>query len=366
MKLQLISKLALIFSMLFVQIHSKAQNNCECSKCHVSCNAPPSAHTNTECPVVKNRGKAGKTTSNSISFEQQIAQHIIGTMISNMINNTSAKQQKVSEEAKQKKIREDKIKQERLNALLARQKKHNDSISKARHEKLLKEMKPLEGHNEVAFKPLENPMTKVNFNCKITGYKGQVKILKGDKIVELSPTQQSVDILPGDYIVTGNNSYVKLHYALEKGGEDVMLGQNSAIKIIEEEDGTHTPKYLRGNLYGTNNKVLEIASDAQEKLISEFEEMTAELRKKVLARGEMKFRIGTTCSIRGTEYHVSIDSIGNSQIYVMNGMVDVIDDVNSKYVTLTPGYMCTVNTEGEITGLFLYKMEEKDKWWLKE
>lgn len=141
---------------------------------------------------------------------------------------------------------------------------------------------------------------------------------------------------------------------------------SKAIKIIEEEDGTHTPKYLRGNLYGTNNKVLEIASDAQEKLISEFEEMTAELRKKVLARGEMKFRIGTTCSIRGTEYHVSIDSIGNSQIYVMNGMVDVIDDVNSKYVTLTPGYMCTVNTEGEITGLFLYKMEEKDKWWLKE
>lgn len=308
------------------------------------------------------------TSSNSsiipakASFEQEIAQEILGTMITNLFKNAG----KQPEGEKQRQIDEEQ-RQMKLAALMAEQKRHNDSIRQVRHEKLLKEMKPLEGQGNIAYKPLDNPKPKVNFNCKITSFRGDVRILKanGGGLVSLSENQ-SVELSPGDYIATGFNGQVKLHYAFEKSGEDILIGQNTVVTIVKEEDGTHIPKKVGngGMMYITNNKVSESVAETSEKIISEIKELNAELLKEIKKRTVVRCN-SFAMSVRGTEFFLTTDSVGNTKVYVLNGLVDVLDEVNSKFVTLTSGNMCTVNLVGVITGLYEFQIDDNEKWWLK-
>lgn len=305
--------------------------------------------------------------SSNANFEQEIAQEILGNMITNLFRNAG----KQSEEEKQRQKRQEELAKAHLAAMEAKQKKYNDSVLQVKHDKMKKEMKPLEGYGNVAYKSLENPKPKVNFNCKITGFKGEVKILKanGGGLITLSDNQ-SIDLAPGDYIAAGDNSQVKLHYAFEKGGEDILLGQNTIATIVTEEDGTQIPKLIgkKGRMYETNNKVSDFTANMNEKVITEIKELTKEARKALWQTENQKLRVrcaNWAMAVRGTEFFLITDSLENSNVFVLNGMVDVIDEVNSKYVTLTTGYMCTVSSTGVISGILNFKIEEQNKWWLE-
>lgn len=342
-----------------------AQTGIECMGCHGM-----NGNHKSNCPYQQSR-PSNNNAPPSISIEQDVAQQILSGMITNLFKNANNTQQQQSEAEKQRQIEEEQ-RQMKLAALLAEEKRYNDSIAQMKHEKLVKEIKPLEEEGNLSFKPLDAPFTKINFNCKITSFKGEVKVLKanGGGIVTLSKNQ-SLDLALGDYIATGSDGQVKLHFAFEKGGEDMLLGPNTVVKIVKEEDGTQVPKKVGngGMIYLTNNKVSESLSETSEKMISEYYALTKELRKEIwdYNNSHLRMRCNTfALAIRGTELFLTTDSLGNSKVCVLAGMVDVLDEVNSKFVTLYPGYMCTVNLAGEIIGLYQFRIDDKDMWWLKE
>jgi len=306
-----------------------------------------------------------KTTTYNSSFEQEIMGAIFSNMLSTLFNSSSNSKQTEAEKLKQQ--QEEQMRQQRLAALIALQKKHNDSIAQAKHDKMMKEYKKLDGDSDLKYKSLDknNWNPAVNFNCKITSFKGKVIVYKSvdGKLhaKELSPNQP-IDLAPGDWISTGSNSSVKLHYGLEKGGEDILIGQKSAMNIVTDEYNTHIPNFQRGNVYITNNLVSEKAAELSEDLISEANKHINQLEKKL----KVRVRGGGTCSVRGTEFSIEVDSLGNSAVNIFEGVVEVKDDNQIYKLTLTAGQKGIVSSSGNLSGPIPIKEEEIIRWWKDE
>jgi hypothetical protein len=303
--------------------------------------------------------------ANPSAAHANIDQQILGAIFSGMLNNffSTASDSKQTEAAKLRQQQEEQLRQQRLSAMIALQKKYNDSIAQSRHDKMMKEYKKLDGGNDLAFKRLDDDKWKPSshFNCKITSFSGDVRVVKADgKMVVISPDEIIV-LEPGDWLATGPNSRVKLHYSFESGGEDIMLGQKSAINIVTDESGTHIPKFVRGNYYVTNNIVTEKYAEYQEILISETD--------KLKSKFENKFKIRTPAcalAIRGTEFTVNVDSIGKTIVCVFEGIVELTDYNHQTSLTLTAGKKGIVNDNGAIGGPLTIKDEEKTSWWKQE
>lgn len=348
---------------LFYTVSLNAQS-CQCVICKVPCG---SVHTDPNCPgYVKktNTSKSNQASLNS-TFEQEIMGAIFSNMLNNFLNNNS--NIKESEAEKLKRQQDEQIKQQRLAALIALQKKHNDSISQAKHNKMMSEYKKLDSGDELKYKGLDDNKWKasIHFNCKITSFKGEVTVMKsvdGKLHAKQLTADQTIDLAPGDWIVTGPKSSVKLHYGLEKGGEDILIGQKSAISIITDENGTNIPKFQRGNIYITNNLVSEKAAEIREDMISETNKQVSILKSK------LNFRVprGGTCSVRGTEFSIEVDSLGNSVFIVYEGIVEILDEEEIYKLTLTAGQKGVVSSAGNLSGPTPIKEKEIIKWWKEE
>ncbi|MGE5457273.1 MAG: FecR domain-containing protein [Methanococcaceae archaeon] len=312
------------------------------------------------CPYI-NKSINPASSATNISFEQQIMGAIFTNMFNSLLNSGSDSKQTEAEKLRQQ--QEQQLRQQRLSAMIALQKKYNDSVAQASHDKMMKEYKKLDGGGDLAFKSLDEDKWKpsAHFSCKITSFKGDVKVIKTNgKMIPLTQ-YQAVDLEPGDWLATGPNSRVKLHYDFESGGEDIMLGQKSAINIVTDEFGTHVPKFVRGNYYVTNNIVAEKYAEYQEELIAE----TNKLRNKL----DKKFNIRTpTCAlaVRGTEFTVNVDSTGKTIVCVFEGIVELTDPNHHALVTLTARTKGIVKDNGAISGPFTMKDEEKTNWWKED
>ena len=71
------------------------------------------------------------------------------------------------------------------------------------------------------------------------------------------------------------------------------------------------------------------------------------------------------CGVRGTEYTITVDSLGNTSVYVLDGIVDLMGDLNENTITLTPGYAGTVNNLGGIVGVYKFEIDQMEKWRLE-
>ena len=71
------------------------------------------------------------------------------------------------------------------------------------------------------------------------------------------------------------------------------------------------------------------------------------------------------CGVRGTEYTITVDSLGNTSVYVLDGIVDLMGDLNENTITLTPGYAVTVNNLGGIVGVYKFEIDQMEKWRLE-
>lgn len=351
-----------------------AQNNCTCSDCNIPCSSPSSSHWSKNCPVVKSRstgtqnsGTSTSTGSGSASFEQEIMTQIFSTMITNVFSKSTTPTTQQSDEEKQKQLQAEKLRQQRIDELMKRQKRINDSLAQVRHEKMKKDYKPLDSTGNVTYKGLDDgkQFQKVNFSCKITEFKGQVLYMKSDGTEMMLTENSSVDLAPGDWIATGPYSRVKLHYAFEKGGKDVILGQNSGLTIITEEDGQHTPTQVAGNLYAITDFVSEISTITKEEIEYKIDQVISTGKSSYyLLKKCNRVRITSACCcIRGTEFSSSIDSLGNSTVYVFEGMIDLYGKTDESVVTLTAGYYGVVNAEGKIVKYEKFEMEKFERWW---
>ncbi|MCW1149226.1 FecR family protein [Flavobacterium lacisediminis] len=332
-----------------------AQSGIEC----LGCGGMNGKH-NTGCKYMSS-STSSKSSVKSSSFEQEI----MGAIFSNMLNSVfnSSSNSKETEAEKLKRQQDEQIRQQRLAALIALQKKRNDSIAQAKHNKMMSEYKKLDSGGELKYKGLDDNKWKasIHFNCKITSFKGEVTVMKsvdGKLHAKQLTADQPIDLSPGDWIKTGPNSSIKLHYGLEKGGEDVMLGQNSAMNIVTDENGTNIPKIQRGNVYITNNLVSEKAAEITEDIISEANKEISKLRKKLKVRVH-----GGTCSIRGTEFSIEVDSLGNSIFNVFEGVVEIVDDNEIFKLTLTANQKGIISNSGNLLGPIPIKANEIIKWW---
>ena len=328
---------------------ANAQNNCKCAVCGVPCNSPVSAHTNPACPIYKNsqnNKSGGSSPAFQPSFEQQIMLNIFSNILKKAFHNNGNSNKPSLQQQVQEREKADRN-QKQLSLLLTRQKRSYDSIAQAKHDLMMKAYKQLDGGGSLNFKGLDDDKSKtsVNFNCMITSFNGDVRVLKADgKTIELAQNQ-TINLGLGDWIATGSNSMVKLHYNFESGGEDLMLGQKSAMTIVADEFGSHLPKFMRGNYYVTNNKVSEKIAEYQEELISETNKLKGKLYRK------FNFYT-TTCAltVRGTEFTIRVDESENTEVNVKNGEVDLTGNLLRGTITLSKGEKGVAKVTGEIIG----------------
>jgi len=315
------------------------------------------------CKYMVSSGTSNTSTKSS-SFENEIMGVIFSNMFNSFFNSSNSKEDEAEKIQQQQ---DEQIRQQRLAALIVLQKKYNDSIAQARHNKMMKEYKKLDDGSDLKYKSLDDNQWKpsITFNCKITSFKGDVKVYKSidGKLYEKKlSTDQPIDLAPGDWISTGPKSSIKLHYGIEKGGKDIILGQKSAINIVTDENGTHIPKCVRGNYYVTNNLVSEKAVELREALIAKVDRQSALLKKKF-----NPIRLpGGTASIRGTEFSIEVDSVGNSIINIFQGIVEITDNNQIYKLTLTAGQKGIVTHIGNLSGPISIKEEEIIRWWKEE
>jgi hypothetical protein len=358
--IKVISRIVLISIMLVQPFNLNAQN-CVCALCNVPCNSPASAHTNPNCPVYKNRvaNSGSKTISSSKSLETEIMGAIFQSMLSSSNINSAQ-----SAKEKQKLEREELERKNQLAIKQAKLKKYNDSIAQTQYDKMMKDYKKLDGSKDLSYKGLDNEKkwaASIKFNCKITSFKGDVRVVKSDGSIRKLSENQSVDLSPGDWINTGKDSRLKLHYEFENDRKDIIIGQNSLVNIVTNEEGTQVPELIHGNTYVTNSIVEDMSAGTQEELIS----MENKL-KGLQAYYKSKFQIRTPCSalaILGITLSVSQDSLSGTTLIVTKGVVDLTGLLMEQKITIEAGYKGIVTPSGEIIGPIKIEESEIEKWW---
>lgn len=305
------------------------------------------------CRYYNGAAKPSASPGSSLNLQQQIMLNIVGGMLNNAMNNNN----KANAQQQQDEV----MRQQQLAIMLAKQKNYNDSVAQASHDRMMKDYKPLEVSGDVSYKGLDDKpkMALVHFNCKITSFSGKVMVVKSNgQQIALSETQ-SAEIAPGDWIATGENSRIKLHYALENGGEDIILSSKSVITIGINDDGTHSPTLMRGKMYAVNSRGIGQVSQEGGGIIDqatfEADKLKAQIKNKII---RMNVRTPTAVtSVRGTEFTVNVDDFNNTEVNVMDGIVDITGNLTNRTITLTAGTKGIVKTTGEIIGPL--KMDKK-------
>lgn len=328
--------------------------NCVCAICGVPCSASASAHNNPNCPVYQNyhRLSKGNASTTKTSFEQQIMLDIFSNALNSLLSSN-----KPNEQDKEKIRLEEERKQKELAILLAKQKIYNDSIAQAKHDIMMKAYKQLDGNGDLKLITLDNVnKSAAHYSCKIAAFKGDVSIYKTNGQRITLSGDQTVELLPGDWIKTGADSRLKLHYDFEKGGEDIILGSGTVVNIVSSEDGSQVPKLMRGDMYVVNNivteKIANTVLNAEDKITKEANQL--------FGRYKAKFQIRTPIAVigvRGTEFIINVDEFDNTVVKVKNGVVDLTGNLINGTIILTAGTKGIVKVTGEILGPM--KMDEK-------
>jgi len=346
MKTKLKQYLSALFLLISLSVYSQTGIQC------VECGGMNGNHKPT-CSSY-NRASSGTSTSGKLNFQEEIMMNLFSRLLTNSVkNNQQTEQQKAQKLAQEK--RDEDMRQQRLAILLTKQKRYNDSVA---HARMMKDYKPLEGSSDLSYKGLDDNKPKqsiVHFNCKITSFQGKVIVLKsnGQQII-LSETQ-SADLAPGDWIATGENSRIKLHYAFESGGKDMILHPKSAISIETGDNGDQEPNLMKGKMYMVDDdkfvqsKIAEMALDANNALANGLGNIKASLKNEMNRRIHIRTPSAVLAD-RGTEFTVNVDDFNVTEVNVKNGIVDLTNNLKNKTITLTEGTKGIVKATGEIIG----------------
>jgi len=355
--------LSVLFLLLSISVFGQTGIQC------VGCGGMNGNHA-TSCPYYNPPSKASAASSGT-SLETEI----MGAIFQSVIQSIFAPSKTETEPTAAEKAQIERLDLERQKQMALRQAKlrrYNDSIAEARHDKMMKDYKPLPGSENLTYKGLDDNKKRwaadINFNCKITGFKGDVRIVKADGSIRKFSADQPVDLAPGDWIYTNRDSRIKLHYEFENEGKDIIVGQNSFVNIITDENGTHLPNLVNGRTYIRSSIVDEMDAVAREGKISLMKNLDDGLKKQqeLLKRKIMKPAMRTPAcalAVRGTTFSVSHDSLNVTTLCVFEGAVDLTGLVMGYTLTIEAGSMCIVSATGEITGPVKIEDLEIDRWW---
>src|SRR5512140_3712983 len=182
--------LFVLFLLVSLNIYSQVQiphlGDPQCVEC-----GGKNGNHKTSCSYYNRAAKPSSASPcSSLNLQQQIMLNIFSGMLNNAVNNNN----KSSAQNLMQEQRDEAIRQQQLAILLAKQKRQNDSIAQANHDRMMKDYKPLEGSSDLSYKGLDDKpkMAPVHFNCKITSFHGKVIVVKSNgQQIDLSEKQST-------------------------------------------------------------------------------------------------------------------------------------------------------------------------------
>jgi hypothetical protein len=294
---------------------------------------------------------SGTSGSSSQSGSKSLNETLIQGAVNAILNMNTGPSQKELEEQKRA---------EELKAIEAAEAKRlKEEAERAEHEKLMDSYKLL-GNSEVKYKSLDESgkFAPVHFTCMLTSFKGKVQIKKANG--EMVPLGKggNFDLAVGDVITTGSDGMIKVHFAFEKGGEDLVIGKNTHVKIIQTPEGIQCPKIFDGKLHASNPTVKESIEQA-------YDEAKAEFIKKYRKKFEVRTPSAVT-SARGTDFTVSENPQAGTEVIVMEGSVELKGYGSEASILIEAGFKGRVTPEGIISGPDKIDLINLEKWWEEE
>ena len=299
------------------------------------------------CPP---QSKSPKSSSSSASSSGNST----GSLLQGVVNEVLNTSNEIAREREEAEKREAELAAQRA----AEEEKKRAAEEKIKNDKLDKSYKPL-GDTELENKKLDKSpgFTPISFNCKITSHSGLIKVRKANGDVCELGDGQNIDIHVGDVITTGSDGRIKIHFAFETGGKDMIIDKNTKVRIVKGEDGIQQPELFNGNLH-VSNSVMDKVEEAYER---EKAEIINRLRK--------KFEIRTPSAVtstRGTDFTVSESPKFGTEVIVMEGSVELKGIGSEDQIIIEAGFKGNVTILGEISGPEKIDPVTIIKWWEEE
>jgi hypothetical protein len=297
----------------------------------------------------KSSGSSGSSGNSSDAAGEALMQGVVNSLI-NAANKAAAEQ----EEA-------DRLKEEAAARREAEAKEKRIAEEKAKDEKLKGSYKPIGGISDKKEPGSgRQNFVPVSFNCKITTHRGEITIRNAKGETHILRENENIDIHVGDIIKTGQNSSIRMHFAFEKGGEDVTYGSNTTVRIVRGEDGTQQPEVLKGKLHSKSSRF-----EKEEGSLEKDAEGTNPGIKKI--KKQFKVKTPTTVvSPRGTDFTVSVNDLLETEVVVLDGSVDLMGIGNDTSVLIEAGYTGRVSVSGSVSGPEKTDLDQIEKWWIEK
>jgi hypothetical protein len=210
-------------------------------------------------------------------------------------------------------------------------------------------------------------------NAVAMNYSGHITIQKANGEQFVLDESRSAFLETGDIITTSEDSKVELEFLEGRG--NVVVGENSKLKMERKDDNTDVMNILQGKM---KIEVLKI-NDYEQKMQKEYEEnkqnpafiseayeqMIGALRAKV----QKKFSVRTptfAMAIRGTEFVVnSVDGAG-SELIVIEGTVEAESLKDSGTILVNANQKAVIDSDGVLSGPQEIDISKLAKWWEDE
>lgn len=251
-----------------------------------------------------------------------------------------------------------------LNALLlSKDAKERNTSAKTAAENALRQ---IEVSLWAATTELQNPIPNMeNFEATMSGYTGRTTVQKADGTTFSVGKGRPLFLKKGDVVTTDSNSGLELQNLGGRG--TVKLSENTKIEMGDDSEAEFEFfKLLKGKVdVAVEN--LEAFEKDFEKLIKNYEQdlktvkddfkakIVKEYRSKRAAilkyRNKLEIRTpsGGCCAIRATRFSVKVDEIGNEEVVVTEGIVELKPPKEEKKVILKAGEKATISKDGIIS-----------------
>jgi hypothetical protein len=192
----------------------------------------------------------------------------------------------------------------------------------------------------------------------------------------------------GDEITTDANSSAQVQCLEGRGTIDI--GENTKLKVERSDSGSQVMGLVKGKIHSEVEKAEDFQKDLEEGLTPLQKEMRKAMTRspqeldslrKLDKRGEYekllgwlkakfrkKFEVRTgasTCSIRGTRFIVSQDSLKGTVLTVLDGTVEMTRLRDKEGVPVNAGYRITATADGTLSEPEKIDTTEIGRWWEK-
>jgi hypothetical protein len=255
----------------------------------------------------------------------------------------------------------------------------NDALLKSKdakdkYNRLLESSRKLKQQSEnilISLKTQQQKVSNSNINTALPlNFSGNVSVHKNNGEQFNLDEAKLFIIEEGDLITTSSNSKVDLQFLDGRG--NLLLGENSKLKF-SKGDSTDVIDFMNGKM-----KIAVEKKDAFEKRMKEmYENLKQDIGsipedyeqfiKKMRARVRKKFEVRNTGggggAVRGTELVVNESENIGTEIFVLEGSVEMFSKDRLKIITVNTGQKGSINPKGELTGPVNFDLKQIDKWW---